>query len=154
MINLNELFYENVERGTFISMIYGVFDFNARKFSFSRAGHNPLIIKKEQVEKLEIVCPKGMALGLENGKIFNHLIEEYTIGIQSKDVFMFYTDGFSEAMDKNKTEFGENRLQDILNNYNTISSENIIGEVKSQVYKFVGDAPQHDDMTMIVLKIL
>ena len=154
MINLNELFYENVERGTFISMIYGVFDLNARKLSFSRAGHNPLLLKKEHVDQLETLCPKGLALGLEKGEIFNHLIEEYTVGIQSKDVFMFYTDGFSEAMDKNKKEFGEKRLQDILRNYYTISSENIIGEVKSQIYKFVGDAPQHDDMTMIVLKIL
>jgi len=154
MINLNELFYENVERGIFISMIYGIFDLGSRTFTFSRAGHNPLLLKKAMVNKLEVLCPKGLALGLEKGKLFNHLIEEYTVGIHSKDVFMFYTDGFSEAMNENKYEFGEERLQEILRKSYMISSENIINEVKSQIYNFVGKAPQHDDMTMIVLKIL
>ncbi|MDZ7317646.1 MAG: SpoIIE family protein phosphatase, partial [candidate division KSB1 bacterium] len=46
MIHLNELFYENVERGTFISMIYGVFDLHRRTFTFARAGHNPIILQK------------------------------------------------------------------------------------------------------------
>ena len=67
---------------------------------------------------------------------------------------MFYTDGFSEAMDKNMIEFGEDNLQDILNNTNSFSAENIINEVKNQVFNFVGKSPQHDDMTMIVIKVL
>ena len=154
LINLNELFYENVERGTFISMIYGIFDVSSNKFTFSRAGHNPLLVKKGMTNKFEILCPKGMALGLEKGEIFNQLIEEYTFGIHPKDVFMFYTDGFSEAMDNNKDEFGEERLQKLLNESHSLSSENIISQVKSQVFDFVGQAPQHDDMTMIVLKVL
>ncbi len=154
MINLNELFYENVERGTFISMIYGIFDVQARTFTFARAGHNPLLIQKGMDEKVEILCPKGLALGLEKGPLFERVIEEYTIGIQSNDIFVFYTDGFSEAMNNKKEEFGEDRLQKLLQKNSLPPAEHIINHIKTEIINFVGDAPQHDDMTMLVVKIL
>ncbi len=154
MINLNELFYENVERGTFISMIYGIFDLNKRNFSFSRAGHNPLLIQKNNSAQVEILCPRGLALGLEKGPVFDRVIEEYKIGINSNDIFLFYTDGFSEAMNSNKAEFGEERLQALLESYPAASAEQVIENSKNEIYKFVGDAPQHDDMTMLTVKIL
>ncbi|OQX95396.1 hypothetical protein B6I21_05675, partial [candidate division KSB1 bacterium 4572_119] len=154
LIHLNELFYENVERTTFISMIYGIFDIRNKKFTFARAGHNPLLLKKDGIKDVEILCPKGLALGLEKGELFQRVIEEYSIGINSKDVFMFYTDGFSEAMNNKKEEFGEDRLKSILNKVHSISAENIMAETKSQVLAFVNNADQHDDMTMIIVKIL
>ncbi|MDW7679614.1 MAG: SpoIIE family protein phosphatase, partial [bacterium] len=154
LIHLNELFYENVERGTFISMIYGIFDVNNNKFTFARAGHNPLLLKKCEQNDVEILCPKGLALGLEKGSLFNQLIEEYSVNIHSKDIFMFYTDGFSEAMNNKNEEFGEDRLQILFNNTISLSAESIITEIKSQIFSFVEKAPQHDDMTMIIVKIM
>ena len=154
MINLNELFYENVERGTFISMIYGIFDLQGRTFTFARAGHNPLLIQKGMDEKVDILCPKGLALGLEKGTLFERVIEEYKIGIQSDDIFVFYTDGFSEAMNNKKEEFGEDRLEKLLKKNSLPSAEHIINHIKTEIINFVGDAPQHDDMTMLVVKVL
>ncbi len=153
MIHLNELFYENVDRGTFISMIYGVFDLRKRTFTFTRAGHNPLIMKKSVSETAEIMLPKGLALGLEKGNMFSQIAEEYTMGIHPNDIFMFYTDGFSEAMNANKQEFGEERLKAIFEKVHSMSPENILNEIKNQVFEFVGNATQHDDMTMIIIKI-
>ncbi|MFZ5518596.1 MAG: PP2C family protein-serine/threonine phosphatase [Candidatus Zhuqueibacterota bacterium] len=154
MINMNELFYENVERGTFISMIYGIFDLRQRNFAFSRAGHNPLLIQKHNAEQVEMLSPRGLALGLENGEIFDRVIEEYKIGIQTNDLFLFYTDGFSEAMNADKEEFGEDRLQVVLESNPDHSAEQVIEAFKKEIFKFVGEAPQHDDMTMLVVKIL
>jgi len=148
------LFYENVERGTFISMIYGIFDLQSRTFSFARAGHNPLLIQKGMNDKVELLCPKGLALGLEKGTLFERVIEEYTIGIQSNDIFMFYTDGFSESMNSKKEEFGEDRLQNLLQKSSLPSAEHIINHIKTEIINFVGEAPQHDDMTMLVVKVL
>ena len=73
---LNELFYENVERGTFISMIYGIIDRRNKIFTFARAGHNPVIIHSNKSESIDLLCPQGIALGLESGKIFDHVIKE------------------------------------------------------------------------------
>lgn len=154
MINLNELFYENVERGTFISMIYGIFDLQSRSFTFARAGHNPLIIQKGLDEKVDVICPKGLALGLEKGSVFERIIEEYKIGVQPDDIFLFYTDGFSEAMNNRKEEFGEDRLHNLLKKNTSPTAEHIIDFIKSEIINFVGTASQHDDMTMLVVKIL
>ena len=154
MVNLNELFYDNVERGTFISMIYGIFDLQARTFTFARAGHNPLIIQKGLDEKVDVLCPKGLALGLEKGVVFQRIIEEHKVGIHTGDIFIFYTDGFSEAMNKHKEEFGEDRLQKLLKKISSLAAEQIIHQIKSEIINFVGDAPQHDDMTMLVVKII
>jgi len=154
IINMNELFYENVERGTFISMIYGIFDLRQRNFAFSRAGHNPLLIQKHGAEQVELLSPRGLALGLESGEIFDRVIEEYKIGIQTNDLFLFYTDGFSEAMNADKEEFGENRLQHVLESNPDHTAEQVIEAFKREIFKFVGQAPQHDDMTMLVVKIL
>ncbi|MDZ7335221.1 MAG: PP2C family protein-serine/threonine phosphatase [candidate division KSB1 bacterium] len=154
MINLNELFYENVERGTFISMIYGIFDMRAMTFSFARAGHNPLIIQKASNNKLELLCPRGLALGLAKGSVFERVIEQYSVPIQSQDIFVFYTDGFSEAMNDKKEEFGEERLQRLIQENSFSSAQRMIDFIKENVIQFVGDAPQHDDMTMLVVRIL
>lgn len=154
MIHLNELFYENVERGTFISMIYGVFDLQKRTFTFARAGHNPIILQKAGDQQVDFLCPRGLALGLEKGILFEHVIEEHTVGLQANDVFVFFTDGFSEAMNRQNEEFSEERLQQIVKESSTTTAEEILQAVRNRVLEFVGNAPQHDDMTMLVVKIL
>ena len=153
LVRLNELFYENVRRGIFISMIYGVFDIKQKKFAFARAGHNPIIIRSSSNENMEFLCPKGIALGLEHGELFNQIIEEQTIKIQKNDIFVFFTDGVSEAMNNEKLEFGEERLLKIIKNNAHITADAILKIIQKKITQFVGKTPQHDDMTMIIVKI-
>jgi len=154
LIHLNELFWENVKRGTFISMIYGMIDVEKRKFTFARAGHNPLLIKKMKDQELQAVCPNGLALGLTAGKIFEDNIEEFELTLNPGDVMMFYTDGFSEAMNPDKAEFGEKKLEELLSEIGQFSAQKILDHIAKNVTSFVEGAPQHDDMTMIIVKIL
>jgi MFS family permease len=153
MISLNRLFYENVERGTFISMIYAVFDLHKQTVTLARAGHNPVIVKAGNHPGSRKLFPRGLALGLEGGLIFNQTIEELTIGFQPEDYFVFYTDGITEAMNEQWVEFGENALVSLVEQNSVASAEQLLLVVKNQVKAFVGKAPQHDDMTMVVIKI-
>jgi len=68
------------------------------------------------------------------------------------DIFVFYTDGISEAMNHQKEEFGEHRLVDLLIQLDHQSAQRIREDVVHTVNDFVKDAPQHDDITMVVLK--
>lgn len=151
MVSLNELFYENVERGTFISMIYAVFDLKKRKITFARAGHNPVILKNKH--ETRTLMSSGLALGLEKGRIFNQTIEEFTLGFTSGDYFVFYTDGITEAMNDRFVEFGEDTLFRVIRDDAVASAEQLLFRIKSHVAEFVGKAPQHDDMTMVIMKI-
>ena len=150
---MNSLFYENVERGTFISMVSGVFDLENKKFIFARAGHNPVIVRNSSPENVETLNPAGLALGLEKGTVFNNTIKEVQMNIMPGDVFVFYTDGFTEALNKLKEEFGEERLITIVKENSVLSSEELLNKIIKEVKTFMGKTPQHDDMTMVLVKV-
>jgi phosphoserine phosphatase RsbU/P len=150
---MNELFYQNVERGTFISMIYGIFDIENRKIRLARAGHNPVIVKRSSVGEVGKLNPRGLAIGLEKGIIFRRTISEVELPVSSGEVYLFYTDGFTEAMDRNKSEYGEERLTRYLEANSHLNALEILDGIYTEVKQFMGRAYQHDDMTMVVVKV-
>ncbi len=153
MRRLNMLFYANAPRGTFISMIYGVFDVEARSFTFARAGHNPVILKRSPSQEPDLVQPTGMAIGLVDGPTFDNTIEERTLELRIGDVLVFYTDGFSEAMNLARDEYGDGRLARKVSDLGNRSATELLDAVAEDVHHFVGAADRHDDMTMVVVKL-
>lgn len=154
LIKINELFYENVERGTFISMIYGIFDIKEKTLTFARAEHNPVIAKHSGSNEVELLNPVGLALGLEKGPLFNKTIKEIKIDMRPGDTFVFYTDGFTEAMDKHKLEYTEQRLTETISNHISLPAKDLLDKTIVDVKAFTGKTLQHDDMTMVVVKVV
>jgi phosphoserine phosphatase RsbU/P len=153
LTDVNRTFYESAERGAFISMVYGIFNMNENTLTVARAGHNPVIFWKSAAANGELINPEGIALGLNRGSIFNNTIKEVTIRYESGDVFIFYTDGFSEAVNKQNEEFSDKRLNETAQKYNHLSAEEILNAIVSETNQFTGRTPQRDDMTMVVVKI-
>ena len=151
--HLNKLFYESVERGAFISMVYATIDVTRRTLVIARAGHNPVIMRKSEAVDVEVLQPQGLGLGLEAGETFSKTIEEVSVPVTSGDTFVFYTDGFSEAMNKERLEFGEEQLYTVVNTVSGGTAQHILDEVFAAVRQFAGKEKQHDDMTLVVLKI-
>jgi len=150
---VNKLFYENVDRGVFISLVFGIFDLERRVLRMARAGHNPLIVRKIHSKKVQLANPVGLALGLDGGGKFAKSIEEEKISFQAGDLFVFYTDGFPEAMNKAKEEFGEERLLKAVEQFANKTSDEILEGIFAEMKSFAGKAPQHDDMTLVVVKV-
>lgn len=150
----NRLFYENARRNTFISMVYCVFDLNKKQLVLARAGHNPVIMRRIKIGKVEKVIPTGLALGLDKGEQFNRLIRDVTLPVEKGDLFILYTDGLTEAMNKYNKEWGESRLFEIAEQFADQPAEDILNRIFQTVHKFVGKAVQHDDMSVIVIKVL
>ncbi len=153
LCRVNDVFYEHIQRDKFISMIYAIFDFNKGTMLLSRAGHNPLVIKQSSSSEAETLMPKGIAIGLQKGKRFCESLDEAEIRFKGGDVFVFYTDGFSEAMNKQGEEYGDSRLYGVIHHNAAQSPAAIIEAIHKDVQTFTGALPQHDDMTMIVIKI-
>ncbi|NLP08908.1 serine/threonine-protein phosphatase, partial [bacterium] len=151
MSEINRLFWENVDRNHFISMIYGVFDMQARTLTFVRAGHNPILHLREQT--CTALTPGGLALGLERGELFDRILEEKTVPLRPGDLFAFYTDGFTEARNHRQEEFGEERLAQLLMENDGASAEQLLSVFKKQMQAFIGHGLQHDDMTMVLVRI-
>lgn len=150
---LNTLFCENVTPGTFISMIYGVIDTEARTFTFARAGHNPVILKRSPSQESELIQPAGMAIGLISGARFNQAIEEVCINLRVGDALVFYTDGFSEAMNRARDLYGDERLAQKVSHVGQRTAGTILRIVTEDVHHFIEGAGRHDDMTMVVAKL-
>ena len=148
----NYLIYKTIGRKFFISLILVVIDTETSSMQIARAGHNPIIYLPVKGSGCRLLKPKGIALGLEKGQIFDQEIEEIEMILNSGDVMLFYTDGISEALNSRREEYGEQRMINILNsNYKENASE-IINAVHTDVHKHLGSEKRHDDMTMLVLK--
>lgn len=70
-----------------------------------------------------------------------------------RNIFIFYTDGISEAMNNKGEEFGEERLEALLRRNSAASAKEILENIRKTVFAFTGSAPQHDDFTMVVVKV-
>ncbi|MBN2414310.1 SpoIIE family protein phosphatase [bacterium] len=153
LINMNKLFYANAERGKFISMIIGVFNFDTGTLTFARAGHNPMILFRAETGLAEEVDVPGIALGLDSGRLFAKTIEERTVPYHPNDLFLFYTDGINEAKDTSRKEFGEERLMHIVETYHRLSAQKMLSRIEQSVDNFTAGTNQHDDITAVLVKI-
>jgi sigma-B regulation protein RsbU (phosphoserine phosphatase) len=153
LVHMNESFYANAERGIFISMIYCIFDLDAMKCTYARAGHNPMILWRASKKMADELCPPGIALGLEPGQIFNETIQEESARLEKGDTLLFYTDGLNEAQNRFQEEFGEDKLKKILVRFGNLSSKEILEKMQEEIEQFTFKAPQHDDMTAVLIKI-
>jgi sigma-B regulation protein RsbU (phosphoserine phosphatase) len=154
MRRTNSVFRENAPPGTFISMIYGVVDVETGMFTFSRAGHNPAILKRHNAPDALPLQPRGMAIGFTDGKVFDESIEEVAIQLHSGDSLVFYTDGFSEAMNSARELYGDERLVQKVAHVGNKSSGAILRSLTEDVHHFIESAGRSDDMTMVVIKMV
>ena len=158
MIAANHIIADNLDSRSFITMTYAVIDVRARTMTYARAGHTPLMYVPDGVDgsrSAQVLVPDGMVLGLklDDGEMFDRLLEEQIIPLATGDLFVLFTDGISEALNVADDCFGEARLGRILEDHASLPSEELRERILREVAAFVGDAPQHDDMTMILLKV-
>lgn len=148
----NKLFYQNVERGHFVSMIYGVLDPATHCFTFARAGHNPLLIVIGKTDRSEWKTPPGVGIGIVNDEKFAPLIADETIALEAGDLIVLYTDGYTEAMNSKLEEFGEENLQQFVKENQSLGTKELIGRLDVVVGKWEGKQRASDDKTIVVIK--
>jgi hypothetical protein len=149
---VNHLMYRSIERSWYVSMFYAVLDSKRRVLKFARAGHNPAIVFSSGQSETRLLQTAGIGLGLEKGDLFTKTLVEGELQLSPGDTLVFYTDGFTEAMNSDLEEFGTERFLDLLHRSNHGSAAQLLQNAFDEVRQFAGDHPQHDDMTMVVLK--
>ena len=124
----------------------------AHEIVLARAGHLPLFHYKASSGKVEQVIPRGLGLGLNAEGKFADELEERLLRYETGDVFLFVTDGITEAQRTGGEEFGDGRLETLLKSIPGSSAEAIRDQLISDVKEFAGGANQHDDQTIVVVK--
>jgi serine phosphatase RsbU (regulator of sigma subunit) len=158
LIEANRIISKHLDSRSFITMTYAVVDLRARTMTCARAGHCPLVYvpgPDAHSRAPQVLTPEGMVLGLQFdlGDTFDRLLEEVTLPLGRGDLFVLYTDGISEAMNEQGDCFGDQRLVELAERNADLKSDALCEHILSEVHTFAGDAAQHDDMTMVLLKI-
>jgi len=134
---------------TFITLFYGILDVKRRTLSWARAGHEPTLILHGG--EVEAHTPAGAALGVLAPGDFDQDLEVEETAFGPGDAVMIYSDGITEAMNAEGDEFGKERFLQTVRGTAGMSSALQVQRVEESVRAFVGDAPQQDDITLVVL---
>ncbi len=144
---LNHAVGENNPDIMFITMFIGVLDMETGIVSYCNAGHNPpILIRSEQAQYMELAM--NLILGVELDAKYS----SQTLQLSPGDTLFLYTDGLTEAENAEKKLFGEEKALDIANKFGEISAEKQIEIMHQAVRRFVGEAEQSDDLTMLSIR--
>jgi serine phosphatase RsbU (regulator of sigma subunit) len=152
LIKVNRIMATDIRRGMFVTALYIVLNIKNHTALISSAGHNPLIIWRKKLNAHELVNPNGIALGFDRGPVFERTIKEVSINLNWGDRLVGYTDGVVESMNQNDEEFGAERFYNLVNQLGETESRLFINKVIEEIDAHKGDAPQHDDITLISCK--
>lgn len=153
MTKINKYFYESTVRGNFVTLLIGLIDIQKKKLISSRAGHNYLLILKNNGQIIEVNA-KGLGIGIADNAAFNRTINEIETDIEKGDVIVAYTDGIIEAMNKFRIEYGYKNFQRFLKSTYFETAEELKNKIIADVKNHIGIYEQHDDMTLIIIRVL
>jgi sigma-B regulation protein RsbU (phosphoserine phosphatase) len=158
LMEVNRIISENLDTRSFITMTYGVLDLNAGTMTFARAGHTPMVFLRGDGTKggAQSLAPSGIVVGLRipgATEKFSDLLEEQQVKLHKGDVLVLYTDGITEAMNVGQDLFGDDRLGRLITEHGHLDTGDLRERILREIESFVGGADQHDDMTMILIKI-
>ncbi len=142
---VNEILCESNSEELFITAFLGVLNLKTGNFRYVNAGHEiPFIAKKNEKFKPHKVRAGFVLAGLDGIK---YKADE--IQLEPGDKFFQYTDGVTEATDKDNKLYGMKRLEKTLSALSDQRPTEILHEIKKDIDTFVGEAPQFDDITML-----
>lgn len=151
LTKVNNALYGNMEKHAYITMSVCMFDTHTQELVIVRGGHCPTLLKQSRA--VAVVTPKGLGIGLANNSLFAPTLQEMHIPYSVGDLAYFFTDGISEAKNQDNDEFGFEPVLGVLRAaQDTMSSKDINETIMDELRSFVGSAPQHDDMTSIVVR--
>jgi sigma-B regulation protein RsbU (phosphoserine phosphatase) len=148
MTKVNRLVFEASQSNRYATFFYCQFDPAARKLVYTNGGHNPPVaLRGSGAIALDI---GGPPVGLFREARY----EQAEVQLEAGDLLIFFTDGISEAENSANDEWGEDALFATARACGGIPPVEIIARIMQAADAFANGAPQHDDMTLVVARVL
>ena len=145
---VNELLYEENETMMFVTVLYSIYNPETGRLTYSNGGHDaPMIIRPDGSSEL-LPLTGGVALGIAPDIQYT----SQTVQLEPGDTVLLYTDGITEAMNGDGEQFGVERMHDVFAESPPENSEQAAKAMFDAVKNFVGDTPQSDDITCLVVR--
>jgi serine phosphatase RsbU (regulator of sigma subunit)/dihydrofolate reductase len=151
MANINRLLYEASDTNRYATFFYAELDCDSRALHYVNAGHNPpaVLRKKDGTWQVFRLGDGGPVVGLFAGVTY----KQQLLHLLSGDILLAFTDGISEAMNLAGDEWGENRMIAEAQAHSDGNAAELLHGLFRAADAFAAGAPQHDDMTLVVLRI-
>ncbi|HEX8267897.1 MAG TPA: GAF domain-containing SpoIIE family protein phosphatase [Pyrinomonadaceae bacterium] len=143
----NYLLWESIENNQFVTAIYGILDATNKTFVFANAGHNPLLLLKENGEA-QFIERGGLPLGMfRETRYYEHFLQ-----LEADQILVLYTDGITEAMNESGEEFSKERLVECVRRGKELEARELVNLIHQEVTTFSGENTLEDDGTLFIIK--
>ena len=149
---VNRQLFPDIREDMFITLCYAVIDGEDGRVRLARAGHDPALLYRAGDRSVATLKPPGLALGIDEGEVFERVTKVVEFDLQPGDVLLFYTDGVKEAVDATGEEFGIERLRAVFRESAPLGAEMAVGAIRRELAKFAGAAAQMDDVTVLAIE--
>jgi sigma-B regulation protein RsbU (phosphoserine phosphatase) len=146
---LNVLMCRTAPSSKFATLFYAHWDPATRTIGYTNAGHNPPFLLRAQDGRIERLESTGMLIGVLERAVY----QVCTVTLQPGDLVVAFTDGISEATDPAGEFFADKRLERLIRDYGDAEITALQELIFAEVVRFAGSAPQHDDMTLVLLRV-
>jgi serine phosphatase RsbU (regulator of sigma subunit) len=148
----SRLMMPNLSPGEFMTLIYLAWDSTTRTIHYTSAGHEHIVIYRTAQGKCENIMSGGIAIGMHDE--IGQFVEEKSLGMEAGDIVVLYTDGITEAFNTGGEMYGLDRLMHAIETNKQYKADDLKNIILQDIKKFVGNTQQHDDITIIVAKII
>jgi serine phosphatase RsbU (regulator of sigma subunit) len=146
----NRLILADAGAGLFVTCFYALVDSRNDELVYANGGHNYPLLYRAATGDIEQLRAQGIVLGVVAQPVF----EQRRLQMAAGDVLLFYTDGVTEAMNRERELFGEERLSEVLQQVHQHEPESMVQAILDALADFTNGEAQSDDITMVVLKKL
>ncbi len=144
----NNRLLKDARANLFITIFYGVLDPNEGTLTYCNAGHNPpYLIRKSDQGAVASLTRTGIAMGIEANSTWS----SQTVAIDPGDILLLYTDGIPDTQDQDGDFFNDETIIEIARKNSGQSAHEIQSSIINEVQDFSNNAPQEDDITLMVL---
>jgi serine phosphatase RsbU (regulator of sigma subunit)/DNA-binding NarL/FixJ family response regulator len=148
LLATNRRLLSDARAGLFITTFYGVLDPISGTLIYCNAGHNPpYLLRAQDDTSIQLLSKTGMVLGVSEEGSW----EQSEIQLVLGDTLLLYTDGLIDVQDSSETLFGERRLKETFVTHAKRSAQDVQAGLLRELHIFKGDAPQADDITLVVI---
>jgi serine phosphatase RsbU (regulator of sigma subunit) len=137
------------ERRVFVTAVLAALRPETGELELVRAGHNPPLLVRAGGE-VSFLKPSGLAFGMADAGTFDPKLGVETVVLAPGDFVLLYSDGITEAMDRQEDQFSEERL--IASLREPADAATLCARIVDAVNAFAAGAPQHDDMSLVVVR--
>jgi serine phosphatase RsbU (regulator of sigma subunit) len=150
----NEVIRPDLERGTFLSVCYGILNLEDRVFRFASAGHNPVLLyNPARGEQPVAMRPGGIAIGIADAAQMESALEQMEFTLQPGDVVLQYTDGVIEQTNPKGDMLEIEGLMEILRTHSDRDVRHLLDVIDDTLTKFRGNQEQEDDVTVVCFRV-